>query len=243
MSELSRDAASQAGRLLRVLFLRLGQVSANAIGNGLLRAMKDSMDAPVCPCRRQTLATNTNITVIIPALNEQASLPDVINRLHQIGLRKIRVVDNGSSDRTAEVARRCRVEVVSEPRRGYGQACWTGCWNLPPEAEWILFCNADGSDDIERVPELMASSSGAEFVLGVRATGTDGHYHLTAAQRFGNKLATSLIQILWRRDYADLGPLRLISRRAFERLNMQDRGFGWTVEMQVRAATCGVSDA
>ncbi len=173
-----------------------------------------------------------NVIVVIPALNEEASLPQVIERLRRVGLHRIRVVDNGSRDRTAEVARRCGAEVIAEPRRGYGQACWTGCQNLPPDVEWILFCNADGSEDVERVPELIqAADENADLVLGVRTTDSTGRDNLTFAQRFGNKLATFLIRLLWSAKYADLGPLRLISRRAFERLTMQDRGFGWTVEM------------
>src|SRR5690242_1423447 len=186
-------------------------------------------------------ATPSNIAVIIPAFNEESSLPDVISGLRRIGLTRIRVVDNSSSDRTAEVARQCGAEVIRESRRGYGQACWTGCENLPADMEWILFCNADGSDDIERVPELMHASIKAELVLGARNIGTNGHHNLTVAQRLGNKLATSLIRFLWKTNYTDLGPLRLISRRAFERLTLQDRGFGWTVEMQVRATEEGIS--
>lgn len=180
--------------------------------------------------------TPTNVIVVIPALNEEASLPAVISRLRRIGLSRIRVVDNGSADRTAEVARECGAEVISESRRGYGQACWTGCENLPPDAKWILFCNADGSDDIERVPAMMQASSRAEFVFGNRMAETGDAHSLTRVQRFGNRVIAALIRQLWRREYHDLGPLRLISRRAYERLRMQNRNFGWTVEMQVRAA-------
>jgi glycosyltransferase involved in cell wall biosynthesis len=185
-------------------------------------------------------AIPANTIVVVPALDEEACLPEVIARLHRLGLNRIRVVDNGSDDHTAEVARRCGAEVIREARRGYGQACWSGCQNLPADIEWILFCNADGSDDIERVPEMMAASSEVEFILGVRNAGADGHHHLTPAQRWGNKLATCLIRLLWKTSYSDLGPLRLISRRAFGRLNMRDRGFGWTVEMQVRAVEEGI---
>lgn len=181
------------------------------------------------------------VVVVIPALNEEASLPRVIARLHDLGLNRVRVVDNGSHDRTAEVARQSGAEVVDEPRRGYGQACWTGCQNLPPDAEWILFCNADGSDDIERVPAMLAGTKGGnEFILGTRASGENGQDHMTPAQRFGNKLATALIRLLWGVSCGDLGPLRLISRRGFDKLLMRDRGFGWTVEMQVRAAEEGL---
>lgn len=183
----------------------------------------------------------SQVVVVIPALNEEASLPRVIERLHGLGLKRIRVVDNGSRDRTAEVARQCGAEVIAEPRRGYGQACWTGCQNFPPDAEWILFCNADGSDDIERVPVMLAGTKGGnEIILGTRAPGENGQDHMTPAQRFGNKLATALIRLLWGVSYGDLGPLRLISRRGFDKLLMRDRGFGWTVEMQVRAAEEGL---
>lgn len=185
-------------------------------------------------------AVAANLIVVIPALNEQASLPAVISRLREIGLNRIRVVDNGSTDSTAEVARRCGAEVIREPKRGYGRACWSGCQNLHVEVDWILFCNADGSDDIERVPAMMnAASEDVELILGSRLNEGNGE-HLTAAQRFGNKLATALMRFMWKADYTDLGPLRLISRRAFERLNMLDRGFGWTVEMQVRAVEVGI---
>ncbi len=176
-----------------------------------------------------------NVIVVIPALNEEASLPHLIERLHRLGLEAVRVVDNGSSDRTAEVARRCGAEVTAEARRGYGQACWTGCQNLPPDVEWILFCNADGSDDIERVLQLLdATKQGAELVLGRRVAGQDGRDHLTPPQRIGNGLAVKLIRLLWGASLSDLGPLRLVSRQAFEGLHLRDRGFGWTVEMQVR---------
>ena len=184
-------------------------------------------------------ATPDKVAVVIPALNEEASLPGVIARLRAQGLKHIRVVDNGSRDRTAEVARQYGVEVLSEPRRGYGQACWTGCQDLPQETNWILFCNADGSDDIERIPGMMQVTSEAQFVLGTRIAAEDGRDYLTFSQRFGNKLAVSLIRLLWGAHYGDIGPLRLISRQAFERLKMHDRGFGWKVEMQVRAVEEG----
>ncbi len=203
--------------------------------------MRLILDSGISSPEASPLATPANVGVVIPALNEAASLPAVIARLHELGLKRIRVVDNGSHDGTAEVATKCGAEVVNEPRRGYGQACWTGCENLPTNVDWILFCNADGSDDIECVPAMMqATGEHAELVLGTRTSGDDGHDHLTPSQRFGNKLAVTLIRLLWGANYADLGPLRLISRRAFEKLNLQDRGFGWTVEMQVRAAEEGL---
>ena len=143
-------------------------------------------------------ANRGNAIVFIPALNEEASLPQVIERLRREGLDRIRVVDNGSNDRTAEAARRCGVEVIAEPRCGYGQACWTDCEHLPPDVLWILLCNADGSDDIERVLRLLdATVDVEELVLGKRVAGEDGCDHLTPSQRFGNALAVSLIRLLW----------------------------------------------
>jgi hypothetical protein len=91
------------------------------------------------------------------------------------------------------------------------------------------------SSDLKR-----AAGEQAELVLGTRMAGEDGRDHLTASQRFGNRLAVTLIRLFWGVRHADLGPLRLISRRAFERLKLRDRGFGWTVEMQVRAAEEGL---
>lgn len=198
---------------------------------------------PRVPFASSTLspANPGNVIVVIPALNEEASLPQVIKRLGCVGLNRIRVVDNGSNDCTAEVARRSGAEVIAEPRRGYGQACWTGCEHVPPDVLWILFCNADGSDDIERVPRLLdATLDGAELVLGKRVAGEDGCDYLTPSQRCGNALAVSLIRLLWGARQGDLGPLRLVSRRAFAELHLRDRGFGWTVEMQVRAVEAGI---
>lgn len=205
----------------------------------LARKRTGCLPQPILP--RPPSARGSNTMVIIPALDEAASLPGVLRRLHHLGLNRIRVVDNGSRDDTAAVAGASGAEVVREPRRGYGQACWTGCQELPDEVDWILFCNADGSDDLERVPRLITeAAAGADFVLGVRAATAKGRDHLSLPQRWGNKLAVTLIRWLWGARYGDLGPLRLIGRRAFERLRLRDRGFGWTVEMQVRAVEEGL---
>lgn len=181
----------------------------------------------------------SSIQVIIPALDEEATIGEVIAGLRAQGLSRIRVVDNGSRDRTVAVARAAGADVLVEARRGYGQACWTGCQSLDPAVSWVLFADADGSDDPADVPRLVALADEADFVLGNRRARATARAAMTPVQRFGNGLATTLIRLGWGRGYGDLGPLRLIRRSLLERLAMRDRGFGWTLEMQVRAVEEG----
>ncbi len=178
--------------------------------------------------------------VIVPALNEEATIGGVIADLRSGGFRRVIVVDNGSSDQTACRARLAGGEAVREPRRGYGRACWTGLQNLPSDAEWVLFCDADGSSDLRDLERMVSAASHADLVLGDRRTNSANRPAMTAAQRFGNALATTLIRLGWGHRYADLGPLRMIRIEALDRIAMRDRGFGWTVEMQVRAVELGL---
>lgn len=182
----------------------------------------------------------SRILTVIPALNEAEALPGVLDRLRKQGLSRIRVVDNGSTDETAAVAAGCGAEVVTEPRKGYGQACWTGLQNLPGGIDWIFFCDADGSDDLDQLPAFLAAAKDHDFVLGDRRATAESAATLTLPQRWGNALATGLIRLGWGTRYHDLGPMRLVRRRALEQIAMEDRGFGWTVEMQIRAAESGL---
>ncbi|MDX6767554.1 MAG: glycosyltransferase family 2 protein [Candidatus Methylacidiphilales bacterium] len=183
----------------------------------------------------------SSILVVIPALNEAGAIAGVLGRLAEQGLRRVRVVDNGSTDGTDGTALRAGAEVVHEPSRGYGRACWTGLQNLPDGVEWILFCDADGSDALEDLPRLLrAADEGAVFVCGDRTSTVEGRAVMTPVQRFGNALATFLIRLAWGASFRDLGPLRLVRRDALERIAMEDRGFGWTIEMQIRAAELGL---
>jgi glycosyltransferase involved in cell wall biosynthesis len=145
-------------------------------------------------------------------------------------------VDNGSSDATAERARLAGADVVSELRRGYGQACLTGIAALRNDIDVVGFLDADGSDATNEMTKLVAPirAGEADFVLSARVLGTARH-NLTPQQRFGNWLACFLIRLLWRHRYTDLGPLRVIRRDALERLQMIDTTWGWTVEMQIKA--------
>jgi glycosyltransferase involved in cell wall biosynthesis len=174
--------------------------------------------------------------VVIPALNEEATIAGVVHNLRRLGFERIRVVDNGSSDKTGERARAAGAEVLAESRCGYGRACRRGLQNLPRGVAWILFCDADGSDDLDDLDLMIATAEqGADFVLGNRFATKSGREAMTLMQRFGNRLVSKLIEFGWGFRFADFGPLRLIRRQALEAINMRDRGFGWNVVMQIRA--------
>jgi len=176
--------------------------------------------------------------LIIPALNEAESIGLVLNRLPSGLFSQIIVVDNGSDDGTSEVARAAGAEVVREPRRGYGQACLAGLARLAPEVRAVAFMDADLSDDpvdLEKLVRLFADG-GWDMVIGSRVLGTPEPGSLTPLQRFGNWLTTLLIRKIWHVSFTDLGPMRILSRQALHRLELQDRDFGWNVEMQANAA-------
>ncbi len=194
------------------------------------------------------------LDIIIPALDEEGPLARVLTDLPkpgsvlevagaQVTLRRIVVVDNGSRDRTAQVARVAGAEVVSEPRRGYGQACLSGIAHLadsPPEV--LVFLDADHSDDPSDLPRLIVPmlDSGADLVIGSRVLGEREPGAFTPVQAFGNWLSALLIRTLWRAEITDLGPFRAITWTALLRLRMRDRDYGWTVEMQTRAFAAGL---
>ncbi|ERT09700.1 glycosyl transferase 2 family protein [Lyngbya aestuarii BL J] len=180
------------------------------------------------------------VIVIIPVLNEETTIATVIKSLQQLDLTQIRVVDNGSIDHSVAEAKQAGAEVFIEPKPGYGRACWRGLQQLPSHIEWILFCDGDGSDDLSELPQFFTDKT-TDFILGNRRATSQGRAAMTPVQNFGNGLATFLIHLGWGYRYYDLGPLRLIRRSALESIQMQDRGFGWTVEMQARAVELGLS--
>ena len=180
------------------------------------------------------------VLVIIPVRNEEVTIAAVLKDLRDFGLTKIRVVDNGSSDRSGAIAAEAGAEVLFESKAGYGQACWRGLQNIPGEIEWILFCDGDGSDDLSCLPNFFSLGNQYDLILGDRRATTQGKAIMTPVQHFGNGLASWLINLGWGHKYHDLGPLRLIRKSSLEQISMQDRGFGWTVEMQVRAIEEGL---
>lgn len=181
------------------------------------------------------------VAVIIPCRNEAEALPHVLAELPRHLVHETIVVDNGSTDGTAEVARAAGTRVVEEPTPGYGRACLAGLAALDPSVDTVVFLDGDHSDDPEELLTLLApiAQDGADLVIGSRtAQALPGS--LTIQQRLGNRLACALMRRCFGVRYTDLGPFRAIRREALERLAMQDQGFGWTVEMQAKAALHGL---
>jgi glycosyltransferase involved in cell wall biosynthesis len=180
------------------------------------------------------------IALIMPAKDEALALPYVLKVVPR-EIDRTLIVDNGSTDGTAGVARMHGACVVEEPRSGYGSACLAGLKALeknPPDI--VAFADADGSDDLSRLFDLMDPllNDEADLVLGKRTTEESGA--LSGRQRFGNRLATSLINFFWGYGYEDLGPMRVITWASLQTLEMSDRNYGWTIEMQIRALKRGL---
>lgn len=182
------------------------------------------------------------VDVVIPALNEEGAIGKVVAGLRDPRLRTVVVVDNGSTDGTAGVARAAGAVVICEPHRGYGRACLTGLAYLsasPPDV--VAFVDGDFSDDPADLSRLLdAIDAGAELVIGSRVRGGAEPGSLMPVARFGNWLSTRLIEQIWGVSFTDLGPFRAVRWRALEAMQLRDEDFGWTVEMQVRAARLGM---
>ncbi|MEW5963927.1 MAG: glycosyltransferase family 2 protein [Pseudomonadota bacterium] len=181
------------------------------------------------------------IGVVIPARDEEAAIGKVVAAV-PAWVDAIVVADNGSRDRTADVARATGAIVVAEPSPGYGAACLAGLAALPA-SDIVVFLDGDYSDFPEDMDLLVDPivAGAADLVIGSRVLGRAERGALTPQQRLGNGLATWLIRLIWRARYTDLGPFRAIRRDALERLAMGDRDFGWTVEMQIKAAEAGLT--
>ncbi len=181
------------------------------------------------------------VAVILPARNESLALGQVLAGLPRSLIRQVIVVDNGSTDHTAGIARAAGATVVGEPVAGYGRACLRGLAALAPEIDTVVFMDADRSDYPEELARLIAPivEGRADLVIGSRVARAEPG-SLTIPQRFGNALACWLIRRLFGFRYTDLGPFRAIRRAALERLNMKDQAFGWTVEMQAKAVRQGL---
>ena len=180
------------------------------------------------------------IGVVIPALNEEEAISHVVADIPD-WVDEIVVADNGSSDRTAEIAEQAGAVVVHERECGYGAACQAAISALK-SAGIVVFLDGDYSDHPGEMAALVdpIAERRAEFVVGSRILGEAERGALMLQQRFGNWLACSLMRLFWRAHYTDLGPFRAVRRDALESLKMTDRKFGWTVEMQIKAAKAGL---
>jgi glycosyltransferase involved in cell wall biosynthesis len=183
------------------------------------------------------------IVVVIPALNEERSLPKVLADIPRPLIEEVVVSDNGSTDRTADVARAGGATVAHEPRAGYGRACLAGLAALESNSpDIVVFVDADYSDRPSEMPELLAPilNGEADLVIGSRVLGEREPGALAPHARWGNALATWLIRILYGVRFTDMGPFRAIRYRTLLELDMRDQDYGWTAEMQAKAARAGV---
>lgn len=181
------------------------------------------------------MTSPSSVSVIIPALNEARSIGKVLKAI-PAWVKQVVVVDNGSTDNTAEIARMQGADVIVEANRGYGAACLAGIAFID-ECHIIVFVDADFSDYPDQIPQLIQPilENRADMVIGSRTLGTAEKGSLTFAQIFGNRLACKLIDLFWGHAYSDLGPFRAIRRSSLISLGMENQTFGWTVEMQIKA--------
>lgn len=187
------------------------------------------------------------IDVLIPAWNEEKALPLVLQELPQNWVRQAIVCDNGSTDGTATVAEANGAKVVSEPRKGYGNACLAGMRYLEslPASEQpdiVVFLDGDYSDFPEELPDVIAPilNDNKDMVIGSRRLGGMEPGAMTSPQRLGNWLAPALIRLFYGYKFSDLGPFRAVKWDVLKKMGMRDKSFGWTVEMQIRAARMGL---
>lgn len=180
------------------------------------------------------------VWAVVPALDEEAAIGQLVEGLFRVGLEDVLVVDNGSSDATAERARRAGARVVSEPARGYGAACWAG-FQAAAGADLLVFLDGDGSDDPAEAPRLLEPllAGEADLVLGARRVEAGEAGAMTAQARVGNWVVSRLIRVLYGVSLSDIPSFRALARKDLERLQMRERTYGWPVEMVVKAAKEG----
>ena len=181
----------------------------------------------------------TQIALIIPAFNEEKSIGRVLAEVPKVVSETV-VVDNNSTDHTASVAREAGATVLHEPQKGYGYAClkainYLGQKSKTPDV--VVFMDGDYSDYPEELPKVVAPilDNGMDLVIGSRSKELREDGSMTPQQVFGNWLATTLMRMLFGARFTDLGPFRAITWEALMAMEMEDKTYGWTVEMQLKA--------
>lgn len=188
--------------------------------------------------KKVTALKNPIVRIIIPAYNEEKSIVHVLKDIPKDLITEIIVVNNASTDKTAEVAQKFGATVVTEHKKGYGNACLCGMKHLVNDTDIVVFMDADYSDYPEDLPRLLEPilKNDVDMVIGSRTLGEREKGSMTTPQIFGNWLSTRLLKIIYSVKYTDLGPFRAIKYQALLKMKMQDKTFGWTVEMQLKAA-------
>ncbi len=186
-------------------------------------------------------ASKPDIRVIIPAFNEQNAVGLVIEEIPKDLVSEIIVIDNGSSDNTFETAAKAGATALREPVKGYGRACLKGMEYIHESGTFpdvVVFIDGDHSDFPKEMPKLVTPilNGKADLVIGSRALGKKERGSMTPQQVFGNWLATRLMKIFYGTSYTDLGPFRAIRYESLSKINMEDTNYGWTIEMQIKAA-------
>ena len=182
------------------------------------------------------------ISVVIPALNEEEPIAEVVRSVIRQHVDEIIVVDNGSTDDTSKRARSAGARVVKETRRGYGRACRAGVEALGPETDIIVFLDGDGSDCPDLMHRLVDPivAGTHDFVIGSRARGNCESGSMNPQQLLAGRIAGFLLGLLYGVRYTDMCPFRAIRRVTLEQLGMREETYGWNLEMQMRAAQARV---
>jgi len=182
------------------------------------------------------------VSVIIVALNEEAAIGEVVRKVPRDIADEIIVVDNGSTDRTAEVAEAAGARLVREPKHGYGRAFQAGLRSISPDCEIVVFLDGDGSDYPETMNRLVEPivEGTHDFVVSSRTQGRRERGSMNWHQVFAGYMVGFFLRLLYGVSSTDMGPFRAIRRDVLERLNMRQETYGWPLEMQMRAARAGL---
>ena len=184
----------------------------------------------------------SSVAVIIPCLNEEAAITEVVRDVLKQAVGEVIVVDNGSTDRTAQMAKAAGARVISQPLRGYGRACAAGVAAVAPSTEIICFLDGDGSDVPGFIPQVVGpvADGSADFVMGSRLRGNREAGSLTPQQLLAGRLAGVLLRQTYGVRFTDMSPLRAIRVDQLAALGMREQTYGWNLEMQMRVAAAGL---